>query len=56
MEDEVCILLSTFNGGKFLTEQIESLLSQKGVKCRILVRDDGSTDDTKRLSLYNGVN
>lgn len=52
MEDEVCILLSTFNGGKFLTEQIESLLSQKGVKCRILVRDDGSTDDTKKILQY----
>lgn len=49
MEDEVCILLSTFNGEKFLAEQIESLLLQKDVKCRILVRDDGSSDATKEI-------
>jgi rhamnosyltransferase len=40
------ILMSTYNGEKYLKEQIESLLNQKGVDVSILVRDDGSTDST----------
>lgn len=44
--NEVLILMSTYNGEKYLREQIESLLHQTGVKVSILVRDDGSTDGT----------
>ncbi|WP_213509179.1 glycosyltransferase family 2 protein [Paenibacillus faecis] len=40
------ILLSTYNGEKYLAEQINSLLSQKGVNLHILIRDDGSRDTT----------
>ena len=40
------ILLSTYNGEKFLREQIDSILSQKGCELQILVRDDGSIDST----------
>lgn len=45
----VVVLLSTYNGEKYLEEQINSLLLQVGVKVQILVRDDGSTDSTKDL-------
>ena len=38
--------MSTYNGEKYLDEQIESLIAQKSVKVLILVRDDGSTDNT----------
>ncbi|XBO84042.1 glycosyltransferase [Enterococcus faecium] len=44
----VTILLSTYNGEKYLVEQIESLIAQKDVEVNILVRDDGSTDATKK--------
>lgn len=40
------ILLSTFNGEKYLHEQIESILQQKSVDFSILVRDDESRDST----------
>lgn len=40
------ILLSTYNGEKYLREQLDSLLRQKEVEIKILVRDDGSKDDT----------
>ncbi|MEK5140628.1 glycosyltransferase family 2 protein [Paenibacillus sp. FSL M7-0134] len=40
------ILLSTYNGAAYLDEQIESLINQKDVEVQILIRDDGSTDDT----------
>ena len=43
---KVLVLLSTYNGEKYLCEQIDSLLNQKDVEIGILVRDDGSSDDT----------
>lgn len=42
----VAVLLATYNGEKYLREQLDSLLRQIGVKVEILVRDDGSDDDT----------
>ena len=42
----VSVVLATYNGEKYLQEQLESLLCQKGVQVKILVRDDGSTDGT----------
>ena len=40
------ILLATYNGEKFLREQIDSVLAQQDVSLHILARDDGSTDNT----------
>jgi Glycosyltransferases involved in cell wall biogenesis len=42
----VQVLLSTFNGAKFIDEQLHSLLIQQGVEVSVLIRDDGSQDDT----------
>lgn len=49
MQPAVAVLLATFNGGRFLREQVESILNQGGVATTIFVRDDGSTDDTLNL-------
>ena len=46
MSKKIYILLATYNGEKYLREQIESVLKQENVKISILVRDDGSTDNT----------
>lgn len=46
---KVLIMLSTFNGGKFLREQLDSLYGQKGVEIHLLVRDDGSKDATMSI-------
>ncbi len=43
---KVTVLLSSFNGEKYLENQLKSIISQRGVDTKILVRDDGSTDDT----------
>ena len=43
---ELLIVLSTYNGEKYLTKQIDSLLNQEGVDFDILIRDDGSSDST----------
>lgn len=42
----VSVALCTFNGGRFVTEQLESILAQPDV-LEIVVSDDGSTDDTR---------
>ena len=42
----VDILMATYNGGKFLAEQIDSLLRQRHSAIRILISDDGSSDNT----------
>lgn len=46
---EVQVLLSSYNGEKYIKEQIDSILAQQGVKVRLLVRDDGSKDGTKEI-------
>lgn len=47
MKTRVQILLSTYNGEKYLGEQLDSILNQKGdFSLKILVRDDGSKDGT----------
>jgi Glycosyl transferase family 2 len=40
------VLLATYNGGRFIAEQIESILRQDECDFTILARDDGSTDGT----------
>ena len=46
------ILLSTYNGEKYLNEQIISIQNQSEKDWRLLVRDDGSSDNTLRLLEY----
>lgn len=41
--------MATYNGAKYLREQIDSLLRQKDVEAKILVRDDGSSDSTTTI-------
>lgn len=43
---KVVVLMSTFNGGRYLSEQIASILRQLPPDGLLMVRDDGSTDDT----------
>ena len=63
----VCILLSTYNGEKYLREQLDSLLIQQDIDFNILARDDGSKDGTvgilkeysvrdSRLKYFEGKN
>lgn len=46
MKDKVAVLMSTYNGEKYLKEQIESILNQQEVEITLLIRDDGSIDNT----------
>lgn len=43
---EVLVLMSCYNGEKFIEKQIQSILEQIDISSRILIRDDGSKDHT----------
>lgn len=47
--DKILVLMSTYNGEKYLREQIDSILRQVGCEVSLLVRDDGSTDGTHEI-------
>jgi glycosyltransferase involved in cell wall biosynthesis len=64
---KICVLMSTYNGEKYLKGQLDSILNQEGVELDILIRDDGSTDRTleileeyskkyKNIEYYTGKN
>lgn len=44
--ESVLVLISTYNGRQYLREQLDSILLQKGVHVKLLIRDDGSKDST----------
>jgi len=43
---KVLILLATFNGAKYLSAQLDSILNQQKVAVHIVISDDHSNDDT----------
>lgn len=47
--NKVQVLLSTYNGERFICEQVESLIKQTDVDLSLLVRDDGSSDRTLEM-------
>ncbi|MBQ3839590.1 MAG: glycosyltransferase family 2 protein [Fibrobacter sp.] len=47
----ISVCMATYNGGKFICEQLESILSQLPTDAEVIVADDGSTDDT--LAIVN---
>ena len=51
MMDSVDILMSVYNGEKFIEEQLLSLLNQSHENIKIIIRDDGSKDATKAIVL-----
>ena len=51
-QPRIAVLMSTYNGEAFLHEQIDSILTQKDVEVDLIVRDDGSRDDTLPILKY----
>ena len=47
------IVMATYNGERFIREQIDSILRQLSSDDEIIVSDDGSTDDT--ISIINTI-
>lgn len=49
VNDCIDILLSTYNGEKYLEQQIDSVIKQGYSNWRLIIRDDGSTDNTRQI-------
>ena len=47
--ENLAIIMATYNGAKYLKEQIDSVLGQTYDNFILYIRDDGSTDDTKNI-------
>lgn len=64
----ILVMLSTYNGEKFLKKQLDSIINQEDVSVYLLIRDDGSTDNTLQIldeyksvyphiiTIYKGIN
>ncbi|MCC8081751.1 MAG: glycosyltransferase [Lachnospiraceae bacterium] len=49
MEDHILVLMSVWNGEKYIEEQLDSILEQEGCRVHLLIRDDGSSDRTPAI-------
>lgn len=47
--EKINILMATYNGRKYLREQIDSILNQSFTDFRLLISDDASTDSTLKI-------
>jgi glycosyltransferase involved in cell wall biosynthesis len=46
---KIAVLLPTFNGEKYLAEQLDSVLAQGHKDIVVVIRDDGSSDGTREI-------
>lgn len=49
MEKKVAVVMSTYNGAKYIKEQIDSILNQTYKNIELVIRDDGSSDNTVKI-------
>lgn len=52
MGSEIVIVLASFNGADFLHQQLDSLIAQTESHWSLLIRDDGSTDNSRDIIQY----
>ena len=45
----ISVCMATYNGKRFLNEQVESILPQLSLTDELIISDDGSTDGTREL-------
>lgn len=46
---QICVIVATYNGEKYIWEQLLSLLNQSSPIDQVLISDDGSIDDTIKI-------
>ncbi len=47
--ERILVLLATYNGEKYLRQQLDSIFAQEDVSVSVLARDDGSSDKTQQI-------
>lgn len=61
MKNKVLVMMSTYNGEKYIQAQVESIFKQVGnFEITLLIRDDGSVDNTeiiinRMIAKYNNI-
>lgn len=48
-QELVSVIMPTFNAGKFIADSIESILSQTYTNLELLITDDNSSDNTRKI-------
>ena len=51
----IAICLATYNGEKFISAQIDSILNQSHQDWMLYIHDDNSTDDSTKIAIENGA-
>lgn len=46
----VSVVMCTYNGARFLAEQLDSIVNQTYPIYEVIIQDDGSTDDTRKVA------
>lgn len=46
---KLCILLASYNGEKYISEQLDSIINQTYKNWELIIRDDGSKDETMTI-------
>lgn len=49
MSDRISIAMTTYNGEKYIREQLDSLYSQTRIPDEVIVCDDLSSDETVKI-------
>ncbi len=49
VKHHISVVIATYNGARFIAEQLNSIISQTVKPDRIIICDDGSTDDTVEI-------
>lgn len=49
LNPKICVLLPTYNGSRYVVEQLQSILDQRSVDVSVFISDDFSTDDTLQV-------
>ncbi|WP_308860561.1 MULTISPECIES: glycosyltransferase [Limosilactobacillus] len=60
MTNKIAILMATYNGDKYLREQLESIIRQTNNSFELFIQDDGSNDNTMAIlqefdNLYTNI-
>ena len=46
---KIDVLMATYNGEKYIKDQLDSILNQSHKEFRLLISDDGSKDSTVQI-------
>ena len=49
MKNNIAVLMSTYNGEKYLKAQLDSIFNQTSQNIVLFIRDDGSCDSTLEI-------